>query len=615
MKHLKTTVLLFAATAMTMLSSGCKNYDDDINGLKTDVTDLKGRVSNLESQATKINSNLEKLSVLATAVENNFYITEVKTTADGYELTLSNGRKITLQNGSDNSLGVASSPNVTMIQLNGVYYWTIDGMLIPGSDGKPMQATGQAPKVRFNSVTSKWEVSVNGGVSYTEVNLMPISISNAILLQVIKQFLEDNKEDESIEILLYDIISNYIENNTTKVFNPETMNKVINNFVNSDSFDTTIINNYVNNYIANHFDSIVDVDVLYNVIVEYLKKEENKTVINNIIYQVFNEYISVNASTFITKDIILEVINNYDIDYTTIINNHLTKQELITIIENKLNITFDNTFNINEYKTEIINIVIENFLQIITKNVVVNIIHSHFTEIFKYEDFYVYINQYFQTMNIEVKFENNKFITNNYFISQVFELINVYFFYYHETIFNQYFNVNYNFNIYEKNNFVYIEFNGHTFKILRSTELQSIVYYPDVATTNTYYYYDNYDRYNLISIPYYFNNDILTLKYNVTPASMADVIAAGFKNGSMYVGLYFTYTTGNSSSTKHTSGSVYSVSANSGQLTVQFNNASARNTWGNYLYAIALRVIDNGGSNGSDYITSYVPVQYYVNLK
>ena len=67
MKHLKTTVLLFAVTAMTMLSSGCTNYDDDINGLKSDVTDLKGRVSNLESQASKINSNLEKLSVLATA--------------------------------------------------------------------------------------------------------------------------------------------------------------------------------------------------------------------------------------------------------------------------------------------------------------------------------------------------------------------------------------------------------------------------------------------------------------------------------------------------------------------------------------------------------------------
>jgi len=176
MKHLKTTVLLFAVTAMTMLSSGCKNYDDDIDGLKTDVTDLKGRVSNLESQATKINSNLEKLSVLATAVEKNFYITEVKTTADGYELTLSNGRKITLQNGADNTLGMASSPNVTMIQLDGVYYWTIDGMLIPGSDGKPMQATGQAPKVRFNSVTNKWEISTNGGVSYTEVNLIPVSI-------------------------------------------------------------------------------------------------------------------------------------------------------------------------------------------------------------------------------------------------------------------------------------------------------------------------------------------------------------------------------------------------------------------------------------------------------
>lgn len=609
MKHLKTIMLLFAASAMTLLISCGKDYDDDISGLKTDVADLKGRVSNLESQASKINSSLEKLSVLATAVEKNFYITEVKTTADGYELTLSNGRKITLQNGSDNSLGIASSPNITMIQLDGVYYWTIDGMLIPGTDGKPMQATGQAPKVRFNSVTNKWEISINGGVSYTEVNLMPISISNTILLQAINQFLEENKEDESIQLLLYDIISNYIENNTSKVFNPVTMNNVINNFVNSDNFNTTIINNYVNNYIANHFDSIVEVDVLLNVIVEYLKKEENKTFINNILYQVFKDYISVNASTFITQNIIEEVINNYDIDYTTIINNHLTKDELIIIIENKIGHKIDNTFNINEYKTEIINIVIENFLQIITKNLVVNIIHDHFTEIFMYEDFCIYINQYFQTMNIEVNFVNNEFVTNNYFIKKIFQLINIYFFYYHETIFNQYFNVNYNFNIYEKNNIIFIEYNGQTFKIMRSVELQSIVYLPDVATT--IYMYDNQrNSNNLISIPYIYNRDIITLKYAVTPESMAQVIASGFKNKTMDIGVYYAYTNGNSSSISYKYDTAFNVTYDVNYIIVQLNNGAIRSIWGNNLYAIALGVRDKSGTNGIDYLTTFTPVSY-----
>lgn len=610
MKKITNAMLLFAATTMMMFSSCGKDYDSDINSLNTKYEGLDKRVTALESQATKINGDLEKLSVLATAVENKFYITEVKTTAEGYELTLSNGRKIVLQNGSDNTLGIASAPSVTMIQLDGSYYWTIDGMLIPGTDGKPMQATGQAPKVRFNSVTSKWEISTNGGVTYIEVNLMPISISNTILLQVINQFLAENKTEVFNETLLYNIISSYIENNTTKVFNAETMNTVINNFVNSNKFDTTIINNYVNNYIANHFNNIVDTDILLNVIIDYIKNEENKTVINNILYQVFNEYISVNASTFITKDIIMEVINNYDIDYTTIIDNHLTKEELAIIIENKLGKNYGNTFNINEHKTEIINIIIENFLQIITKNTVVNIIHDHFTEIFKYEDFYIYINKYFQTMNIEVTFENNKVITNNYFISKIFELIDVYFFYYHETIYKQYFNVNYNFKIYENNNIVYIEYNGHTFQLMRSVELQSIVYVPNVATATPTLYDNNYGGKYLISIPYSIQSDLPTLTYVVNPASMAQVIASGFNNKSMDVSLYYAYTNGNSTTLNYEPYTAYKVDYKDGFLIVQFNNGALRNIWGYNLYAIALEVRDKSGTNGSDYMTIFTPVSY-----
>lgn len=621
MKHLKTTLLLFAAAATMMLSTGCTNYDDDIKDLNTKYDGLDKRVTSLEEQARKMNSDLEKLSVLATAVENGFYVTDVKTVSDGFELTLNNGRKIFLQNGANNTLAMSSAPNVSMIQLNGTYYWTLEGMLIPGSDGKPMPATGQAPMVRFNSYTSKWEISINGGASYTEVNLMPISISETILKQVINEFLEENSNDVFNDKILYQIISDYIQSHT-EIFDPTVLNTVIQNFVNSKDFDVTIINNFVNNYIENHFSEFVNVDMLIDVIVNYLNNVENKTTINNILYQVFNNFFSVNASTFITPQIITEVINSYDIDYTTIINNHLTNQELITIIEKKLNITIDNNFNINSYKTEIVNIVIENFLQIITKNVVLNIIHAHFTEIFKYEDFYIYINQYFQTLEIDVKVENNTIITNNVFIQKIFTLINTYFIYYHETIFNQYFNVNYNFKVYEKDYYVYIEYGGKTYQLGKSAELQSIVFLPNTVPNSDngyninslfYYYtytYSNYD-YHYDSYTYKITNSpTFELTYLVTPASMAKVIADNFAKGSMNVSFCFSALLDGVSYFADFSVDRVDYDPN-GSIRVTYNSQQDNtfiSSLGTYTFTgLSLHVKDSS----TDYRTTFIPIVLY----
>jgi len=624
MKHLKTTVLLFAVTAMTMLSSGCKNYDDDIDGLKTDVTDLKGRVSNLESQATKINSNLEKLSVLATAVEKNFYITEVKTTADGYELTLSNGRKITLQNGADNTLGMASSPNVTMIQLDGVYYWTIDGMLIPGSDGKPMQATGQAPKVRFNSVTNKWEISTNGGVSYTEVNLIPVSINETVLLQVINEFIANNKNDIFNEEILYAIITEYITKHTSEIFNATTMNTVIENFMNSNKFDTTIINNYI----EKNFAEIVDVDMLVKVIMNFISDNKTTIINNDVLYQVFMAYldVDVNVKKIFTQEMIVDIINNYDIDFNTIISENIDETWLRNFIMQKigeLEIEIGNDFDINVYKTQIINMVIEhiqkNYLTVFTQNIFVAIFKKYYTQIFNDVDIRNYfVNNYtsyifnYYVNNI-IKYEQTDIFVKaiNKIIYNYFQITNNYNTFY--SIFQNYIDIDIS-----QKNYVTIIYKGQKIYIPvygagdhLADMVQSIVYIPTnyVSTyydnPNSQYYYADYAG---IYIPWYPSYDTLTLYYLVTPTSMASIIAQNFAKNLIQVKLYVSYPS--NSGPNVLSGGVTNVSyAKDGLMQVTFNNSALSQEEYKGFTAIALYVKDTRYTDGTEYLTTFTPIR------
>ena len=583
-----------AAVCVVMLSSCGKDYDDDISSLNTKFEGLDKRVTTLEEQAKKMNDDLSKLSVLATAVESGFYVTEVKTTSDGYELTLSNGRKITLKNEANNTLSMSSAPNVTMIQLDGVYYWTLDGMLIPGTDGKPMRANGQAPLVIFNTITNKWEISVNGGVTYREVELVPVSIDNTILLQVINEFLVNNQEEIFNETILYNIISNFVTENYTKIFSAEIMSTVIQNYVYND-FDASI----VNNYIKNNFTNIVDVNTLVNVIIEFINKNQTTIINNDVLYQIFKAYIDVdvNIKKIFTEEIIYNIINNSEINFTEIINNNLTTQELITIIENKLNIKIDNNFDISVYKTDIINIVVkhltENYLTIFSQTIVVNLFKKYYTQIFSVEEIRNYIVSNYSTLIVNNYINNvNVNQTTNVFVNVINQIITKYL-----SITNNYQNI---FNIIQNyididisnNNYVTIIYKGQKIILTRygindqlSDRIQSIVYLPYTGSYIGLY-------------------DTMTIYYQVSPASMASVL----KNMTFILEVI-----GRNSqqiATMQVTVSNSNVKITGDQIAVSisyYNIAPASQAF--YPTAIALHVKDTqSNGTGSDYITAYTPV-------
>ena len=107
MKKKFVRVMLFGALALaTVTYVGCKDYDDDIDNLQT-----------------QIDANAAGLAELQAKVNAGNWVTDVKTISGGFEITFNNGNKYSIVNGKDGS--------VVKIGANG--NWFIDNV----DTGKP----------------------------------------------------------------------------------------------------------------------------------------------------------------------------------------------------------------------------------------------------------------------------------------------------------------------------------------------------------------------------------------------------------------------------------------------------------------------------------------------
>ncbi len=101
---------LIAVSSSTFTS--CKDYDDDIDGLTNRVSAVEGTLSQLES-----------------LIKKGAVITDVKSTANGVVVTLSDNSSFTLTNGKDGAAGVAGAAgkNGTVVTMGTDGYWYVDG--------------------------------------------------------------------------------------------------------------------------------------------------------------------------------------------------------------------------------------------------------------------------------------------------------------------------------------------------------------------------------------------------------------------------------------------------------------------------------------------------------
>lgn len=185
---LKNRLFILAMIAFGLGFTSCgDDYDD--TWVRETTADLEERVAALEEWQKNVNAQISSLQSIVANLEKKDYVTNVALLADGtgYVISFQNSGDVTILNGKN-----GDSPVIGVNQdTDEKYYWTLNGEWLMDGD-KKMPVTGEkgdkgdegdkgdngekgddaiAPKVRINKQTSMWEISTDGGNTWTSTKV------------------------------------------------------------------------------------------------------------------------------------------------------------------------------------------------------------------------------------------------------------------------------------------------------------------------------------------------------------------------------------------------------------------------------------------------------------
>lgn len=374
----KCSLLLTAIVCAVMLASCGKDYDGDISKLNDLHNSIERRVSTLESQVTQYNTQLSQLTVMATAVEQGFYITKVSQTTEGYELTLSNNHVIILQSGPGNTL--TPMPAISMTRIDGLFYWTLDGTFLLDSDGKPLRITTITPIVRYDSVTMQWLISVDGGKTFQTVNVMAsVILNNTVLQQVINTYFEAHHETLLSQQMLYQIISTYIQQNYRQLFDVDLLNQIITTHVSrhyTEIFSYELMEKIFSQYNYEWATERIDVDRLTELLLTFIREHQEIFVSNRVLQEIVTNYIEVNKTTLFTTEMLLSVVNNFLENNENFINVELLRQVVFNFIEEHQDVVINNEV----LQRLLLQYVQNNYVQIFSQDILVSLVSNYISK-------------------------------------------------------------------------------------------------------------------------------------------------------------------------------------------------------------------------------------------
>ena len=158
---------IFAIVLLGVVTWSC-SYDDD--DLWNAVGDLNGRVEAMEQAVKKANSDIEALRKLVESLQDNVTISSVDKTEDGYTINFSDGTTATISNGKNGT----NAPALSVVKdTDECYYWALDGIIIEidGHKIKAEGADGITPQLRINPDSKEWEMSTDGGQSWSSMGV------------------------------------------------------------------------------------------------------------------------------------------------------------------------------------------------------------------------------------------------------------------------------------------------------------------------------------------------------------------------------------------------------------------------------------------------------------
>ncbi len=134
--------------------------------------DLEDRVGNLEKKVEAIektvNTNVSSIEQLLTASKKAVTVTKVETTENGYTIYFSDGTTAVIANGVNGNDGKdAVAPVIGFKEVDGVFYWTVNGEFIKNGDAN-VPVTGKdgvdGKTPQFKIEDGAWKVSFDGEI-------------------------------------------------------------------------------------------------------------------------------------------------------------------------------------------------------------------------------------------------------------------------------------------------------------------------------------------------------------------------------------------------------------------------------------------------------------------
>ncbi|MCQ2185351.1 MAG: PL29 family lyase N-terminal domain-containing protein [Bacteroidales bacterium] len=175
--------VILAIAAAALFFVGCAKDQ----ALYNRVDDLENRVSKLEEYCKELNTlTIPSLQSIIASIEGKLWVTDVKPSAGGFTITFSDGTTATVEKGDKGDQGEVGpqgpqgpegpqgpqgekgdAPTISVVSIDGKFYWAINGEVLKDSEGNPMSVNGATPMFRINE--GKWELSYDNGQTWTVV--------------------------------------------------------------------------------------------------------------------------------------------------------------------------------------------------------------------------------------------------------------------------------------------------------------------------------------------------------------------------------------------------------------------------------------------------------------
>lgn len=212
MKTFKMIGMLVVVLLSTIFLTNCSDeYDDSL--LTGRIDNLENRLHKLEELCSQMNTNISSLQTIIIALQDRDYITNVSPIEKegqmiGYTIAFAKNNSITIyhgKNGVDGSDGEdgkdgengknGSTPVIGVkTDVDGVYYWTVNGNWLFDEDGDKINSQGIDGEDGQNGLNGKNGITPKLKI---ENNYWYVSYDNAVTWMELGKTLGENGEDGS----------------------------------------------------------------------------------------------------------------------------------------------------------------------------------------------------------------------------------------------------------------------------------------------------------------------------------------------------------------------------------------------------------------------------------